>query len=294
LGRNRKEGIMGKKQAFIAGLVLVVVTSALLVFWLSSRAKPPEPTRQESPLQLSTERPTPDVQIQPSQKETPVEGEKRVAVSQGKPKSWAKGPDGEAYSFTSATWVMEQLRIDPGGLTKEHSMSWVWIKGDRKRVDTFRTLGSWAGTAAQPTVVLFLDRDYEYVYYPDRKKMLKTPRTVGLEALSDKMVRKRSEVKIGPEVVDGKSCETYLLLNDVNVAGIATVTMEVRESRWQGLVLKSVSRTLGDSVRDILVTQLKDVRLEVPIPDEKFILPTGVAVEEIRAPSEQAMNASRR
>ena len=285
---------MGKKQAFIAGLVLVVVTSALLVFWLSSRAKPPEPTRQESPLQLSTERPTPDVQIQPSQKETPVEGEKRVAVSQGKPKSWAKGPDGEAYSFTSATWVMEQLRIDPGGLTKEHSMSWVWIKGDRKRVDTFRTLGSWAGIAAQPTVVLFLDRDYEYVYYPDRKKMLKTPRTVGLEALSDKMVRKRSEVKIGPEVVDGKSCETYLLLNDVNVAGIATVTMEVRESRWQGLVLKSVSRTLGDSVRDILVTQLKDVRLEVPIPDEKFILPTGVAVEEIRAPSEQAMNASRR
>jgi hypothetical protein len=285
---------MKKKQAFIAGLALVVFMGVLLIIWLSSRAKTPESTREESSLQTSAEQQTPDVWNQPSQKETAREEEKRVVVPAGKLKSQVRGPEGEAYSFASATWLMEQQRIDAGGLIKEHTVSWVWIKGDRKRVDTFRTLGSWAGTAAQPAVVVFLDRDYEYVYYPDRQKMLKTPRVVGLGALSNKMVRKRSEVKIGREVVDGKPCEIYLMLNEVNVAGLATVRMEVRESRWQGLVLKSVSRTLGSSIRDILVTQLKDVRLDVPIPDGKFILPTGVALEEIRAPSEQAMHASRR
>ena len=287
---------MRGKKAFFGGLALIVVVGVLLVFWLSSRAKPPEPTRRETSLPPSAERQTPDAGNQLFQKQPVREEEKRVAVAvpQGKQKSLAKGPDGEAYSFASATWVMEQLRIDPGGLTKEHSISWVWIKGDRKRVDTFRTLGSWAGTATQPSVVAFRDRDYEYVYYPDRQKMVKTPRAVGLEAMSDKMVRKRSEAKIGREVVDGKTCEIYLLINEVNVAGIATVAMEVRESRWQGLVLKSVSRTLGSSIRDILVTQLKDVRLNVPIPDQKFMLPTGVAVEEIKAPSEDAIQASTR
>ena len=283
---------MGKKQAFIMGLALVVVVSALLVFWLSSRAKPPEPMRRESSLQPSTERPTPDVRIQPSQKETPQEGEKRVAVPQGKLKNLARQPDGEAYSFTSATWVMEQLRIDPGGLTKEHSMSWVWIKGNRKRVDTFRTLGSWAGTAAQPAIIIFTDEQYVYEYVPDRQKMWKVPRHVSLEVLSKKWTKQRREERVGREVVDGKPCDTYLLVNDVSVAGMGTVAMEVKESRWQGLVLKSVSRTLGDSVRDILVTQLKDVRLDVPIPDEKFILPTGVQVEEVKAPPEEAIQAS--
>jgi hypothetical protein len=287
---------MSGKKAFFAGLALIVVVSALLVFWLSSRAKPPEPTRRESSLQPPTERQTPDAGNQLFQKQTIREEEKRVAVAvpQGKQKSLAKAPDGKAYSFASATWVMEQLRIDPGGLVKEHTVSSVWIKGDRKRVDTFRTLGSWAGTATQPSVIAFCDKDYEYVYYPDLQKMLKTPRAVGLEAMSDKMVRKRSEVKIGREAVDGKPCEIYLLVNEVNVAGLGTVAMEVRESRWQGLVLKSVSRTLGSTIRDYLVTQLKDVRLNVPIPDQKFMLPTGVKVQEIQAPPEDAVQASTR
>jgi hypothetical protein len=187
---------------------------------------------------------------------------------------------------------MEQQRIDPGGLTKEHSMSWVWIKGNRKRVDTFRTLGSWAGTAAQPAVIVFTDERYVYEYLPDRQKMVKVPRHVSLEVLSKKWTKKRSEERIGRDVVDGKLCETYLLVNDVSVAGLGTVVMEVKESRWQGLILKSVSRTLGDRVRDILVTELKDVRLNVPIPDEKFILPTGVRVEEVKAPPEEAIQAS--
>ncbi len=281
-----------KKQAFIAGLTLVVVASALLVFWLSSRAKPPEPTRRESSLQPSTERQRPDIQFQPSQKETAQGEEKRVAVPQGKPKSLARQPDGEAYSFASATWMMEQQRIDPGGLTKEHTMSWVWIKGNRKRVDTFRTLGSWAGTAAQPAVIVFTDEKYVYEYLPDRQKMVKVPCHVSLEVLSKKWTKKRSEERVGREVVDGKLCDTYLLVNDVSVAGLGTVAMEVKESRWQGLVLKSVSRTLGDSIRDILVTELKDVRLDVPIPDEKFILPTGVTVQEIKAPPDEAIQAS--
>lgn len=283
---------MMKKQAFIAGLTLVVGASALLVFWLSSRAKPPEPTRRESSLQPSTERQRPDIQFQPSQKETAQGEEKRVAVPQGKPKSLARQPDGEAYSFASATWMMEQQRIDPGGLTKEHTMSWVWIKGNRKRVDTFRTLGSWAGTAAQPAVIVFTDEKYVYEYLPDRQKMVKVPCHVSLEVLSKKWTKKRSEERVGREVVDGKLCDTYLLVNDVSVAGLGTVAMEVKESRWQGLVLKSVSRTLGDSIRDILVTELKDVRLDVPIPDEKFILPTGVTVQEIKAPPDEAIQAS--
>ncbi len=287
---------MRKKQAFFAGLALIVVTSVLLVFWLSSRAKPPEPVRRESSLQPSSDRQTPDAGNQLFQKQPVREEEKRlaVAVPQGKQTGLAKGPDGEVYSFTSATWVMEQLRMDPGGLTKEHTISWVWIKGDRKRVDTFRTLGSWAGTATQPNVVAFSDRDYEYVYYPEQAKMLKTPRAVGLEALSKKWVTRKSEVKIGRETVDGKPCEIYLLLNEVNVGGLGTVGMEVKESRWQGLVLKSVSRTLGSTIRDILVTQLKDVRLNVPIPDQKFMLPTGVKVQEIEAPPEEAIQASMR
>jgi hypothetical protein len=292
LGRNGKEGIMKKKQATIAGLALVVVAGAILAFWLFSRTKPPEPMRMESSPQASSERQRPDVQIQPFPKDTAQEQEKRVAVPQGKLKSWARGPDGEAYPFASATWIMEQQRIAPGGLTKEHSISWVWIKGDRKRVETFRTLGSWAGTAGQPAIVVFVDEGYVYEYLPDQRKMWKVPRAVSLEVLSKKWTKKRSEERIGRDVVDGKTCETYLLVNDVSVAGMGTVTMEVRESRWQGLVLRSVSQTLGSTIRDILVTELKDVRLDVPIPDEKFILPTGVSVQEVKAPPEEAIQAS--
>ena len=285
---------MRGKRAFFAGLALIIVVSILLVFWLSSRAKPPEPTRRESSLRPSTDQQTPDTGNQLFQKQVVREEENRVAVAvpQGKQKNLAKGPDGEAYPFASATWVMEQLRIDPSGLTKEHSMSWVWIKGNRKRVDTFRTLGSWAGTAAQPAVIIFTDEKFVYEYLPDRQKMWKVPRHVSLEVLSKKWTKKRREERVGREVVDGKPCDTYLLVNDVSVAGMGSVAMEVKESRWQGLVLKSVSRTLGDKIRDILVTELKDVRLDVPIPDEKFILPAGVQVEEVKAPPEEAIQAS--
>jgi len=283
---------MRKKQAFFAGLALIVAVSVLLVFWLSSRAKPPEPARRESSLPTSTDRQTPDGRIQSYQKETSPEVEKLVAVPKGKQKGLTKGPDGETHPFSSATWVMEQKRISPEGLIKEHSMSWVWIKGNRKRVDTFRTLDSWAGTAAQPAVIVFTDEKFVYEYVPDREKMVKIPRHVSLEVLSKKCTKKRSEERIGRDIVDGKLCETYFLVNDVSVAGLGTVAMEVRESRWQGLVLKSVSRTLGDKVRDILVTELKDVRLDAPIPDEKFILPTGVQVEEVKAPPDEAIQAS--
>jgi hypothetical protein len=98
------------------------------------------------------------------------------------------------------------------------------------------------------------------------------------------MIKKRSERKVGSEIVDGKTCDTYHLVNDVNVAGLATVKMEVKESRWQGMVLKSVSKTMGSKTADTLVTQLKDVYVDVEIPDEKFVLPTGVQIQEVKIP----------
>jgi hypothetical protein len=283
---------MKKKQAVMAGFALVLVAGVVLAFWLFFKTKLPKPMRMESSTLASSELQRPDLQVQPFQKDTAKEEEKRVAVPQGKLKSWARGPDGEAYPFASATWMMEQQRIAPGGLTKEHTLSWVWIKGNRKRVDTFRTLGSWAGTSSQPTVVVFMDEAYVYEYLPDQQKMWKVPRAVSLEVLAKKWTKKRSEERIGRDVVDGKTCETFLLVNDVNVGGLGTVTMEVRESRWQGLILRSVSQTLGSTIRDTLVMELKDVRLDVPVPDEKFILPTGVKVEEVKAPPEEAIQAS--
>ena len=166
------------------------------------------------------------------------------------------------------------------------------MKGDRKRVDTFRTLGAWSGTALQPTTIVFADREYEYAYYPSERRMLRFPRALGLEALSKKWTKKRSEVRIGSEVVDGKTCETYRVVNDVNVGGLGRVAMEVKECRWKGLVLKEISKPIGSSDGDTLVTQLKDVRLDVFIPDEKFVLPTGVRIEEVKIPPEMARDPS--
>lgn len=283
---------MRKKQATVAGLGLVIAVIALMVIWSSFRAKSPEPTRRESPLQPSTERQTPEAPTQPSQNEMAQE-EKQPVVPPGRPRSRTKGAYGGTFPFASGSWVMEQRRIGPGGLMKENSISKVWIKGDRKRVETFRTLGAWSGTALQPTTILFSDKDYEYAYYPSEKRMLRFPRALGLEALSQRWTKQRSKVRIGTEVVDGKTCQTYRVINDVNVAGLATVAMEVKESRWQGLVLKEVSRPIGSSTGDTLVTELKDVRLDVFIPDEKFVLPTGVRVEEVKIPPEVARQALR-
>jgi len=55
------------------------------------------------------------------------------------------------------------------------------------------------------------------------------------------------------------------------------------------LVLKEISRTIGSSSADILTTQLKDVQLEVAIPDEKFILPPDVRIEDAKLPPEAAL-----
>lgn len=213
---------------------------------------------------------------------------------QGKPGGRVKGADGIELPFASATWVMEQQRIDPNGMVKENSISRVWVKGVQKRVETFRTLGAWSGTAQQPVTILIADKDYEYAYNPSLGRILKFPRNLSLDALSNKMVKKRSERKVGSEIVDGKTCETYRLVNDVNVAGLATVKMEVKESRWQGMVLKSVSKTMGSKTADTLVTQLKDVYLDVEIPDEKFVLPAGVQIQEVKIPPKAALEKSLR
>ena len=184
---------------------------------------------------------------------------------------------------------MQQQRIGPEGLTKESSISKIWIKGDKKRVETFRTLGAWSGTSLQPAIIVFSDRNYVHAYYPDRKKIFRLPRDFSLEALAEKWTKKKSEVKIGTEVVDGKTCDIYRVVNDVNVGGIATVAMEVKESRWQGLVLKEISRTIGSNTADTLTTQLKDVQLDATIPDEKFILPADVPIEDAKIPPEAAL-----
>ena len=189
---------------------------------------------------------------------------------------------------------MEQQRIGPTGLVMESSMSKVWIKGEKKRVETFRTIGSWSGTSLQPMIVVLADKDFEYAYYPSQQRMLRVPRTLGMEALSNKMVKKKSEARVGSEVVDGKVCATYRVVNIVNVAGLAKVPMEVKECRWRGLVLKEVSRTLGSSTADTLVTQLKDVQLDLFIPDEKFVLPADVKIQDVQIPPEAALRESLR
>ncbi len=254
---------MGRKQVIVAGLALVIGVGALLILRPAFKARTPQPTGREASLPSPTGQETPGEKAQPSQEEK-----------------------GQALSFASASWIMEQQRIDAGGLTKETTTSKVWIKGDKKRVETFRTLGAWSGTALQPTSILFSDGEYEYAYYPAERRMLRIPRALSLESLSKRWVRQRSEEKVGREVVDGKPCETYRLVSDVKVAGLATVKMEVHECRWRGLVLKSVSRPLGSSTGDTYITHLRDVRLNVPVPDEKFILPTGVRVEDLDIPPE--------
>jgi len=281
---------MRKKRVAIAGLGLVLALIALLIIWSFLRPKPPEPTAQEVSSQPSPDRQTPDVGIQPQpQNETAQREGKGAATPKDKEKGRARGADGRPLPFASASWVMEQQRIAPEGLIKENSISKVWIKGDKKRVETFRTLGAWSGTSLQPAIIVFSDRDYVHAYYPDRSRMYRLPRRFSLEVLAEKWTKKKSEVKIGREVVDGKTCDVYRVVNDVNVGGLATVPMEVKESRWQGLVLKEVSRTIGSRTADTLTTQLKDVQLDVAIPDEKFTLPPGVPIEDAKIPPEAAL-----
>jgi len=272
---------MRKRLAIFAVVGLVVAVIAVLVIWPSFRTKSTEPTRRDS---LVPERQTVEERVQTSPNESTREEGKGTPALQDQARRRVKGADGKELPFSSATWMMEQQRIDPNGMVKENSVSKVWVKGDKKRVETFRTMGSWSGTAQQPSTVLIADKDYEYAYNPSLGRILRFPRDLSLDALSEKMIKKRSERKVGSEIVDGKTCDTYHLVNDVNVAGLATVKMEVKESRWQGMVLKSVSKTMGSKTADTLVTQLKDVYVDVEIPDEKFVLPTGVQIQEVKIP----------
>ncbi len=278
---------MRKKQAIIAGLGLIAAIIVLFAVWSSHRANSPEPVRQEASSLPAMGYKTQDAKPQTSSSETAEEGNK-VATKSESPVSRSKGT-ARGRQFTSASWAMEQQRIGPEGLVKESSVSKVWIKGDKKRVETFRTLGAWSGTSLQPAIIVFSDRDYVYAYYPDRKRIFRLPRAFSLEVLAEKWTKKKSEVKIGTEVIDEKTCDVYRLVNDVNVGGLATVPMEVKESRWQGLVLKEISRTIGSSTADILTTQLKDVQLDVAIPDEKFTLPPGVPIEDAKIPPEATL-----
>jgi hypothetical protein len=287
-----KEGTMMRKGVAFAGLGVVLAAIAFLVVWSSLKPKPPEPTRQEASSQPFPEKQKEITGKQPPQDEAAADS-KDTTVS-GKPDRQGKVGERKAAPFASASWVMEQQRIDPNGLVKESSMSKVWIKGDKKRVETFRTLGSWSGTSLQPMIVALADKEYEYAYYPSQQRMLRIPRNVGMEALCDRMVKKKSEARVGSEVVDGKTCDVYRVINVVNVAGLAKVAMEVKESRWKGLVLKEVSRPAKSSAGDTLITRLKDVQLDVSIPDEKFVLPTGVKIQDVQVPSEEAFRKTLR
>jgi hypothetical protein len=182
---------------------------------------------------------------------------------------------------TSSTWTTEMQRVNASGIITETIISSVWAKGERKRVERFRKVSD--GTL-RLLAILISDGEAEYTYRPGDSKALRIPKGYRAEDLARKWVTQKSEESIGFEVLDGKPCQIFRVINEVDLKGLLTVRVEVKEWRWKEYVLKSITKTDGDPKADTRIIVVKDLRLDASLADTLFELPPGLRIEEMTLP----------
>jgi len=193
----------------------------------------------------------------------------------------------EGFEFNTAKWTETLIHVDYNGKTLDTVISKIWIKdkGKMQRVEKVREVTSAPNQPKGLSFVIIHDHD-KYTstagYTVGNQKLIKTNLEAESVLYDEKWITKKNMEKAGIENIDGKDCEVYIYEAEHNLGGLITIRSNVKECKWHGLSLKTISRMLPppDGSGDSYITILKDVEVNIPIPDELFQLPSGAEIEE--------------
>jgi hypothetical protein len=182
--------------------------------------------------------------------------------------------------FRTASWTLESRRVNAAGHTTETTISNVWVKGEKTRAHRFLKVFDGTRSSLRLLTILISDGHSQYSYRPPESKVVKIPRGYEAEELARKWVTQKCEEHIGFEFFDGKPCQIFWVINEVDLGGLLNVRVEVKEWRWRGFILKSVTQTDGSPDGDTRIIVVGGLRLDTAIPDAFFELPAGVRIVE--------------
>ncbi len=193
----------------------------------------------------------------------------------------------EDFEFDTAKWTETLIHVDYDGRTLDTVTSKIWIKnrGKLERIEKVREVTSAPNQPKGLSFIIIHDHD-KYTstntYSDGTIKLTKTDLEAESVLYDEKWITKKNLQKVGTETIDGKECEVYTYDSEHNLGGLVTIRSSVKECRWRGLSLKTISRMLPppDGSGDSYITILKDVEVNIPIPDDLFQLPPGAQIEE--------------
>jgi hypothetical protein len=197
----------------------------------------------------------------------------------------------EDFEFDTAKWTETLIHVDYDGRTLDTVISKIWVKnrGKLQRIEKVREITS---TPNQPKTLSFIiiqdhDKYTSAMASAGTQKLTKTNLEAESVLYDEKWITKKNLQKVGTETVDGKECEVYTYDSEHNLGGLVTIRSSVKECRWHGLSLKTISRMLPppDGSGDSYITILKDVEVNIPIPDELFQIPSDAQIEEKALPT---------
>jgi hypothetical protein len=189
------------------------------------------------------------------------------------------------FAFTSAHWTETQTRVDFNGKPMETTISKIWIKGDKQRIEKVRESITAPNQPKGLSYIILHGHD-KYTLRAGADKLVKT----SLEA--EKVLHdstRTNEQPAGSDTADGKTCEVYTYDSEYTLGGLLSIRTQVRECHWHGLSLKTVARMPAppEGSGDSYITVLEQVEVDVPIDDTLFELPAGMPVEEKLLPTQR-------
>lgn len=194
----------------------------------------------------------------------------------------------EDFKFDTARWTETLIHVDYDGRTLDTIISKIWIKdkGKLQRVEKIREATSAPNQPKGLNIVIIQDHDkYSNISSYATGGVQKVTKT-DLEAESflydEKWVTKKNVEKVGTDLIDGKECEVYTYEAEHDLGGLITIRSHVKECKWNNISLKTITRMQPppDGSGDSYITVLKDLEVNIPIPDDLFQLPEGIVIEE--------------
>jgi hypothetical protein len=193
----------------------------------------------------------------------------------------------EDFEFDTAKWTETLIHVDYDGKTIDTVISKIWIKnkGKMQRIEKVRESTSSPNQPKGLSFIIIQDHDkYSTVttYTAGLQKVTKTDLEAESILYDERWVTKRHMEKAGTETIDGKECEISTYDREHNLGGLITIRSNVKECKWHNISLKTISRMQPppDGSGDTYIITLRDLEVDIPIPDDLFQLPSGVQIEE--------------
>ncbi|MDH7480518.1 MAG: DUF4412 domain-containing protein [Armatimonadota bacterium] len=178
----------------------------------------------------------------------------------------------EAATYAKSGYMEQTGTITNAGVSKSQNSKLYW-KDKRWRMETL---------VGDRLMITIGTGDAIYTYSPLEKKAAKskvnTPSIIEiLVQQADRMKKVKGAKKTGTETIRGYKCEVYTLTSpDKKATGKAWMCVDPRLP----IVLKqSVTAANGYSE----VREIKTIRLNASVSDDKFTLPKGTKIIEVKA-----------